>query len=383
VLDVAPSTIYITIYYITFIKTLNLRTAMIGLERAPLSFATTAVTDADDQMDRRAFFLDEEALLRECVLQKGRANFGGAQILPMASFLDGDGQMPTSPFSLASTAIMDADDQMSPSPFSRDEALLRECVFQKGRTNFADGQMLPMASFLDGDGQIPTSPFSLASIEIMDADDRMSPNPFSRDEEALLRECLQAYPRHMPGAPMDEMVYDGSNVAFLQYPMLCTNFGIAVIDASAKCVPPIPQSAPQGKVEVDAELQRSDARAARSGRKSCLAVKSEVVLDRGGHTQKEKMSRETSKLLREWFTAALASNDHARGYPSTAIKQHLAGKSGASKTQIQNWLQNARRRLRKSQDRSLPLTRPLSASRQARSLLIPASDARIMCASRQ
>jgi hypothetical protein len=49
-----------------------------------------------------------------------------------------------------------------------------------------------------------------------------------------------------------------------------------------------------------------------------------------------------------------------RGYPSTAIKQHLAGKSGASKTQIQNWLQNARRRLRKSEDRSLPLTRPLA-----------------------
>ena len=286
------------------------------------------------------------------------------------------------PFSLATTAIMDADDQMAPRAlFLDEEALLRECVIQKGWANFADGQFFPMTPFLDGDGQMPTSPFSLASTATMDADDHMSPSPFSRDEEALLRECLQAYPRHMPGAPMDEMVYDGSNVAFLQYPMLCTNFGVAFIDASAKNVPPIPQSAPQGTV--DAELQRSDSRAARSGRKSCLAVKREVVLGRGGHAQKEKMSRETSRLLREWFTAALASNDHARGYPSTAIKQHLAGKSGASKTQIQNWLQNARRRLRKSQDRSLPLTRPLSASRQARSLLIPASDARIMCASRQ
>jgi hypothetical protein len=300
------------------------------------------------------------------VIQKGWTNFAEQQIFPMAPFLDGDDQMPTSPFSLATTEIMDADDQMSPSPFPLDEeALLRECVLQKGWANFADGQIFPMTPFLDGDGQMPTSPFSLASTEIMDADDQMSPSPFPLDEEALLRECLQACPRHMPGAPEDEVVYDGSNVAFLQYPMLCTNFGVAFIDASAKSVPPIPQSAPQATV--DAELQRSDSRAARSGRKSCLAVKREVVLGRGGHAQKEKMSRETSRLLREWFTAALASNDHARGYPSTAIKQHLAGKSGASKTQIQNWLQNARRRLRKSEDHSLPLTRPL-ASRAKRGL---------------
>jgi hypothetical protein len=270
---------------------------------------------------------------------------------------------------------MDADDQMAPTAlFLDEEALLRESVLQKGRTNFADGQVFPMASFLDGDGQMPTSPFSLASTEIMDADDQMFPSPFSRDDEALLRECLQACPRHMPGAPVDEVLYDGSNVAFLQYPMLCTNFGVAFIDASAQSVPPIPQSAPQGRVDSDAELQRSDSRAARSGRKSCLGVKREVVLDRGGHTQKEKMSRETSRLLREWFTAALASNDHTRGYPSTAIKQHLAGKSGASKTQIQNWLQNARRRLRKAaaEDHSLPLTRPLALRAKRDLSLLPA-----------
>jgi hypothetical protein len=272
---------------------------------------------------------------------------------------------PRAPFSLATTAIMDADDQMVRGAFFLDEeALLRECIFQKGRTkNFADAQFFPMASFLDGDGQMPTSPFSLATTEIMDADEQMSPSPFSRDEEALLRECLQACPWHMPGAPEDEVVYDGSNlnVAFLQYPMLCTNFGVAFIDASAKSVSPIPQSAPQGRVEVDAELQRSDSRAARRRLKSWLVAK--VVLDRGGHTQKEKMSRETSKLLRVCFTAALASDDHARGYPSTAIKQHLAGKSGASKAQIQNWLQNARRRLRKAEGHSLPL-----ASRAKRGL---------------
>jgi hypothetical protein len=258
------------------------------------------------------------------------------------------------------TAIMDADDQMSPSPFSLDEeALLRECVLQKGRTNFADGQILTMAPFLDADYQ-------------------MYPSPGSLDEEVLLRECLQACPRHMPGAPNDEVLYDGSNVAFLQYPMRCTNFGIAFIDGSAKSVPSIPQSARQGRIEADAELQRSDARAA------CLPVKREVVLDRprrrGGHTQKEKMSRETSRLLREWFAAALASNDHARGYPSAAIKQHLAGKSGASKTQIQNWLQNARRRLRKAQDHSLPLTRPLALrAKRGLSLFPPVMPESCVC----
>jgi hypothetical protein len=84
--------------------------------------------------------------------------------------------------------------------------------------------------------------------------------------------------------------------------------------------------------------------------------------------------------LREWFAAALASNDHARGYPSAAIKQHLAGKSGASKTQIENWLQNARRRLRKAQDHSLPLTRPLALrAKRGLSLFPPVMPESCVC----
>ena len=163
------------------------------------------------------------------------------------------------------------------------------------------------------------------------------------ESDAPFREFLQACPGHIPGVRSEDEAgyYNGSNVAFLQHPMFRTTFGIASINASARIVPPIPQSAPRGRVE--------------------------VVPNRGKHTQKEKMSRETSRLLRGWFMAALESDDLARGYPSKAIKEHLAGKSGASKTQIQNWLQNARRRLRKSQDplmrRSLrpPPNRPKSS----------------------
>jgi hypothetical protein len=116
--------------------------AMIGCRRAPLSLATTAILDADDQMAPRAFFLDEAALLRECVIQKGWTNFADGQFFPMASFLDGDGQMSTSPVSLATAAIMDVDDQMVPRAFFLDEeALLRECVLPGA------GQILPAHKF--------------------------------------------------------------------------------------------------------------------------------------------------------------------------------------------------------------------------------------------
>ena len=150
---------------------------------------------------------------------------------------------------------------------------------------------------------------------------------FSHEDEALLRECLQACPRHMPKMFKDEFAYE-SNFAFLQslYPMLCTNVTIAEVDVEVECSEtalPRYKSRPRAKPPDSSD---------------------------------EKMSREASKFLKLWFLAVLERDDQTEAYPSTAMKTYLAAHSGASMKQINNWLHNARRRLRKPSDgRFLPV----------------------------
>ena len=162
---------------------------------------------------------------------------------------------------------------------------------------------------------------------------------FSREDEALLRECLQACPRHMPNVSKDEAVADAPNFALLQslYPMLCTN-----VDVEVECserAPPRYKSRPR--------------------------VKPELVPGSSGIPHDEKMSREASKFLKLWFLAVLERDDQTEAYPSAATKTYLAAQSGASMKQINNWLHNARRRLRKPSDgRFLPLELVRSSTRR-------------------
>ena len=114
---------------------------------------------------------------------------------------------------------------------------------------------------------------------------------------------------------------------------------------------------------VDVEVECSESAPPRY--KSRPRVKPELVPGSSGIPHDEKMSREASKFLKLWFLAVLERDDQTEAYPSTAMKTYLAAHSGASMKQINNWLHNARRRLRKPSDgRSLPVELVRSSTRR-------------------